>query len=158
MDIAEKKGPERRRSGPFLVDKDLETITERADDLVPVDAGLIVRIAIFGPEIGMVAKPELDAGAGADAVEVAMIGEVERRAARPVVIFDPAARIGIARLGVDQGARADQGADPAADIEVGRSPAQVRSPAMTVPSTQRSAELSVASPSIPNKARPACTS
>src|SRR4051812_11719611 len=119
-----EKGPERRRSGPFPAwipaspRGGSEVEADRADDLVAVDAGLIVRIAIFGPEIGMLAKPELDARADAGAVEIAVIGEIHRGGGRPVVVGNPRPRIGIAGLGVDQGPIADQGADPAADVEV----------------------------------------
>src|SRR3954469_9060764 len=81
-----KKGPGARHPTPSLSLGFLEVEAECADDLVPVDARLIVRIAILGPQIGMLAEPKLDAGAGTNTVEIAVIGEVGSGARGAVLI------------------------------------------------------------------------
>src|SRR4051812_1899688 len=65
----------------------------------------------------------LDAAADAQPVIIAAGGEIAGGAGEIGVIVDAEARIGVARLGVDQGGGTDERADPAADIEV---PARLR--------------------------------
>ena len=58
-----KKGPKRRRSGPLTFNRRLEAEAEAGNDLMAVEAGLIVGVAILGLGIAVRADRELDARA-----------------------------------------------------------------------------------------------
>src|SRR5207237_9636389 len=83
-----------------------EAVAEPHHALVARQAVLIVRIAIFAADREVTANGPLDTGAGADAVEIDA-GAGER-----------GARIGIARLRVDQRVLADDDAGAQTGIEV----------------------------------------
>src|SRR5687767_7518461 len=95
-----------------------EAEAEAGDDLVAVEALLVVRVAIFGLGEAVRAERELEAAADADAVQILAFLEVQQGARGAVLIIERDASVGVAGLAVEQHVAAHRGADAAADIEV----------------------------------------
>ena len=108
-------------SGPCRADarhRPSEAEAEAGDHLVTLEALLVIRVAILGLGIAVRADRELEAGAGAHAVEILADREVVDRAGGAVLIIESEASVGVARLHVAQHVAAERRAGAPADIEI----------------------------------------
>src|SRR3954463_7302018 len=106
-----KKGRSMPPRPSFLTARS-EAEAEAGDHLVPVEALLVVRVAIFGLHIGVAADRLLDPAADADAVEILVQAEIVH--ARRLGVVQIVTGIGVAGLRVKKGGRADERSNPAA--------------------------------------------
>src|SRR5688572_16805937 len=95
-----------------------EAEAEAGDDLMTIEALLVVRVAILCLGVAVGPERHLDAAADPHAVEILAFLEVERRPVGAVLIVEIGPGVGVAGLAVDEHVRAHRGSGPAADIEV----------------------------------------
>src|SRR4051794_29342412 len=105
--IHRKKGRPRRTAPLSYRGRSLEARAHRQRDLVAVDAEFVVRIAVFRPDIRLLADQDLAAGTETDAVQVD---------AAETGLLEPG--VGVAALHVDVGFRRNRESHAATRIEV----------------------------------------